>query len=86
MLKHSCKREIKEVKLSNGKNDKRLGFSICGGKDKNGNGVGIFIKTILPDGIAAEEGSLKIGETLEFTHLKWSVYKVFISSPSLPSL
>ena len=61
MLKHSCKREIREVKLSKGKNSKKLGFSICGGKDNNGNGVRIFIKIILPDGIAAEEGTLKIG-------------------------
>ena len=75
MLKHSCKREIKEVKLSNGKNSKKLGFSICGGKDKNGNGVGIFIKTILPDGIAAEEGTLKIGEVLEGTHLNGTYMK-----------
>ena len=47
----------------NGKDGKRLGFSIVGGSDsKNGQTIGIHIKTVLPDGIAAEDGRLKIGE------------------------
>jgi hypothetical protein len=52
---------LREMTLDNGRFGKKLGFSIIGGCDT---GMGIIVKTVLPDGLAAYEGSLMIGDEI----------------------
>ena len=54
----STKYHTKEIILINGREGKKLGFSLSGGAE---NGSPLVVKNILAGGIAAMDGRLKVG-------------------------
>ncbi|KAL0121475.1 hypothetical protein PUN28_006765 [Cardiocondyla obscurior] len=52
------------VLFEKGAGKKSLGFTIVGGRDSPKGSIGIFIKSVLPSGQAAEDGRLRAGDEI----------------------
>lgn len=59
-----CTQTFHTVTFEKGQGKKALGFTIVGGADSPRGALGIFIKSIMPNGQAIESGQLRAGDEI----------------------